>query len=86
LVLVRWVLGFAFVYLVLTVAPYSKYGPGWATVWVLLTLPFSMVFEIAAPMGFVVYVIIASTVTASFWAALLYAAAAIILRLRRKSL
>ena len=76
-------LGLALLYLIVTVAPFVLYGSQWATVWFYLTMPFSMVLEITAPMGFTTFATITTLIAASFWGTLLYVVSAIILLLRR---
>jgi len=83
----RWpriiALSFALAYLSVTLVPYAIYGRKWAMAWSYLALPFSLVFEITAPMGYSVYTAIASIMGACFFGTLLYVVFAIILRLRR---
>jgi hypothetical protein len=84
----RWpkiiALSFALAYLLLTLVPYAIYGPNWAAVWFYLAMPFSLVFEIIAPMGFGVFVAIASIMGACFLGTVLYVVFAIVLRVRRR--
>jgi hypothetical protein len=84
----RWpkiiALSFALAYLLLTLVPFAIYGPNWAAAWFYLALPFSLVFEITAPMGFGVFVALASTMGACFLGTVLYVVFAIVLRLRRR--
>src|SRR5437588_6473701 len=72
-------LGFAVLYLFATIAPFARYGSQWATVWFVLTMPFSMVLEITAPLGFTAFATITTIIAASFWGTLLYGVSAIIL-------
>src|SRR6266849_4533441 len=79
-------LGFAFVYLFVTLAPFALFGSYGASVWFILTIPFSLVLEITAPMGFAAFATIATIATiiaVSFWGTLLYVLSVIILLLRR---
>jgi hypothetical protein len=78
-------LGFAFVYLFVTLTPYAIYGSQWAMVWFYLAMPFSVVLEIIAPLGFSVFALITTTIAASFWGALLYVLSAIILIFRGRA-
>jgi hypothetical protein len=83
----RWpkliALSFALAYLLATLVPYAIYGPNWGAAWFYLAMPFSLVFEITAPMGFGVFVTIASAIGACFLGTLLYVVFAMVLRVRR---
>jgi len=76
-------LGFALLYVLVALAPQAIYGTQWATAWFILTMPFSLVLEIIAPLGFGLFVFITTIIAASFWGTLLYVVFAIVLRLRR---
>ena len=78
-------LGFALVYISVTLAPFALFGSYGASVWFILTIPFSLVLEITAPMGFAAFATITTIIAASFWGTLLYGVSAIILLFRRRA-
>src|SRR6267154_59996 len=78
-------LGFVFVYLCVTLAPFALYGAQWGLAWYFLTIPFSIVLEITGPMGSTAFVIITTAIAASSWGTLLYVVSAVILLVRRRA-
>ena len=78
-------LGIAFVYILVTIAPFALYGSQWGMAWFLLTMPFSLVLEVTAPMGIAAFTSITSIIAASFWGTVLYVVFAIILLVRERT-
>ena len=78
-------LGFALVYISVTLAPFALYGAQCGLAWYFLTIPFSIVLEITAPMGFAAFATITTIIAVSFWGTLLYVVSAIILLFRRRA-
>ncbi len=76
-------LGFALAYVFVALAPQAIYGTQWASAWFILAMPFSIVLEIIAPLGFGLFVLITTIIAATFWGTLLYVVFAIVPRLRR---
>jgi hypothetical protein len=82
LALICWILC-----IVVTLGPYAIYGAQWAMVWIMLTFPFSMLFERwAGAIGTVGYMAMCSIITATFWTTIVYGLCALVLSFRRTSL
>jgi hypothetical protein len=77
---------FVFVYLLVTSVPFALYGSQWGMAWYFLTMPFSIVLEITAPMGFSAFASITTLIAASSWGTILYVVFAIVLLVRRRPL
>ena len=71
------------VFVLATLVPFAFFDATWALFWSILTLPFSLLLEFFASLGFSVFAIVTSIISAMFWSALVYVVSAIILRLRR---
>jgi hypothetical protein len=77
-------LAVGFAYLAVMLCPFAVYGSQWALVWSILAMPFTLPFEILAPLSFVCYAIVTSVIAAFFWSTVLYVASAIIILFKRK--
>ena len=64
--------------LLVDLVPFAVYGSSWATVSFVLVLPFSLVLEFDG-------IVIPTIVSASFWSAIVYVIAALILRVIRRA-
>ena len=70
-------IGVAFALVTLVPFPFLE---AWGFFWFLLTLPFSILLEYFASLGFAFYAAVTTAVAALFWGAFVYVLSAVILR------
>jgi hypothetical protein len=72
-------------YLGLLLIPFAFYGAEWSMFWPYLTMPLFPFLEYLQPLGYNVYILLASCICALMWGTLSYIFFALFISIRRRS-